>query len=602
VCGFAGELNLSRAAADAAAVARMAAAMADRGPDGSGLWAQGPVALGHRRLKIIDLSERAAQPMVDGELGLTVAFNGCIYNHHELRRELERAGYRFFSSGDTEVLLKAYHHWGDGFVERLVGMFAFCLVERDSGRVVLGRDRLGIKPLYLAEVGRSLRFASTLPALLAGGGVDTAIDPVALHHYLTFHSVVPAPRTILQGVRKLPPATLLAIEPDGRRSETVYWRTEFGRRPEHDGWTPRDWQDAVLGALRTAVDRRMVADVPVGCLLSGGLDSSLVVGLLAEAGVSDLLTFSIGFDSHGGMAGDEFRWSDVVAQRFGTDHHRIRIGSDRLLPALGRAIGAMSEPMVSHDVVAFHLLAQEVARHVKVVQSGQGADEVFAGYHWYPPLLDPAAAGRDGVGDDGVAAYARAFFDRPHVAMADVVAEPYRVGWDASGAFVADHFARPGASTPIDRALRIDSEVMLVDDPVKRVDNMTMAWGLEARVPFLDHELVELAAACPPELKVAHGGKGVLKDAARRVIPAEVIDRPKGYFPVPALTHLEGPLLDMVRDALTDPAAKQRGLFEPDYVGDLLADPNGELTPLRGNKLWQLGLLELWLQNHEIAP
>jgi len=575
----------------------MTGTMSDRGPDGSGLWAQGPVALGHRRLKVIDLSERAAQPLVDSELGLALAFNGCIYNHHELRRELEGAGYRFFSIGDTEVLAKAYHRWGDRFVDRLKGMFAFCLVERDSGRVLLGRDRLGIKPLYLAEVGRSLRFASTLPALLAGGGVDTSIDPVALHEYLTFHSVVPAPRTILQGVRKLPPATLLAVEPDGRRTETTYWRTEFGRRPEHDGWSPRDWQDAVLGALRTAVDRRMVADVPVGCLLSGGLDSSLVVGLLAEAGVSDLLTFSIGFESHGGIEGDEFRYSDVIARRFATDHHRIHIAGDRLLPALDGAVAAMSEPMVSHDVVAFYLLSQEVARHVKVVQSGQGADEVFAGYHWYPPMLEPGA-GADG----GVLAYSHAFFDRPDESMAEVVAAPHRCADDASGAFVSAHFARPGASTPIDRALRIDSEVMLVDDPVKRVDNMTMAWGLEARVPFLDHDLVELAAACPPELKVAQGGKGVLKEAARTVIPAEVIDRPKGYFPVPALTHLEGPLLDMVRDALTGPAAKQRGLFEPGYVDHLLANPNGELTPLRGNKLWQLGLLELWLQAHGVAP
>jgi asparagine synthase (glutamine-hydrolysing) len=321
------------------------------------------------------------------------------------------------------------------------------------------------------------------------------------------------------------------------------------------------------------------------------------VGLLAEAGVSDLLTFSIGFESHGGIEGDEFRYSDVVAQRFATDHHRIRIPSDRLLPALGGAIGAMSEPMVSHDVVAFYLLSQEVARHVKVVQSGQGADEVFAGYHWYPPMLDPGAAV-----DGGVLAYSQAFFDRPDEAMAEVVASAHRCADDASGAFVSSHFGRPGASSPIDRALRIDCEVMLVDDPVKRVDNMTMAWGLEARVPFLDHDLVELAAACPPELKVAHGGKGVLKQAARRVIPAEVIDRPKGYFPVPALTHLEGPLLDMVRDALTDPAAKQRGLFEQDHVDHLLSHPNADLTPLRGNKLWQLGLLELWLQSHGIAP
>jgi asparagine synthase (glutamine-hydrolysing) len=597
VCGFSGELNLSRDAADAVAVAKMTETMRRRGPDGSGLHAQGPVALGHRRLKIIDLSDRAAQPMVDTELGLTVAFNGCIYNHRELRHELEAAGYRFFSTSDTEVLVKAYHHWGDSFVDHLVGMFALCIAERDTGRVVLVRDRLGIKPLYLAEVGDRLRFASTLPALVAAGGVDTTVDPVALHHYLTFHSVVPAPRTILRGVRKLPPATLLAIEPDGRRHERTYWRVEAVRRPEHEGWTPQDWQDALLASLRTAVERRLVADVPVGCLLSGGLDSSLIVGLLAEAGQSSLLTFSIGFEAVDGMDGDEFRYSDVIADRFATDHHRIRIDTERLLPALGDAIGAMNEPMVSHDAVAFYLLSQEVSRHVKVVQSGQGADEVFAGYHWYPPMLDESAAA-----GGGVSSYARAFFDRPHDEMAGIVRPGHRWSRDASGDFVAAHFGRPGADLPIDRALRIDAEIMLVDDPVKRVDNMTMAWGLEARVPFLDHELVELAAACPPDLKVAQGGKGVLKDLARRVIPADVVDRPKGYFPVPALTHLHGPYLELVRDALHAPEAKERGLFEPAAVDRLLEAPNDSLTPLRGNKLWQLGLLELWLQTNGIAP
>jgi asparagine synthase (glutamine-hydrolysing) len=244
--------------------------------------------------------------------------------------------------------------------------------------------------------------------------------------------------------------------------------------------------------------------------------------------------------------------------------------------------------------VAFYLLSQEVAKHVKVVQSGQGADEVFAGYHWYPPMLE-ATADPDG----GVPTYARAFFDRNHDEMAEVVQARYRAARDEARAFVTERFAR-GGETPIDRALRLDQEVMLVDDPVKRVDNMTMAWGLEARVPFLDHELVELAAACPPELKVAQGGKGILKDVARRVIPAEVIDRPKGYFPVPALTHLHGRYLDLVRDALRAPVAKERGLFEPAYVERLLEAPNEALTPLRGNKLWQLGLLELWLQSNGI--
>ncbi len=287
-------------------------------------------------------------------------------------------------------------------------------------------------------------------------------------------------------------------------------------------------------------------------------------------------------------------YSDIIAERFGTDHHQIRIDTDRMLPALDGAIGAMSEPMVSHDCVAFYLLSQEVAKHVKVVQSGQGADEVFAGYHWYPPMADATSL------DGAVTRYRNAFFDRDPDGIADLVTADYLAEGDPSGDLVRAHFASPGAETGIDRALRLDTTVMLVDDPVKRVDNMTMAWGLEGRVPFLDHELVELAATCPPELKVAHEGKGVLKQAARRVIPAEVIDRPKGYFPVPALTHLEGPYLDLVRDALYAPAAKERGLFRPDAVERLLADPNGRLTPLRGNELWQLALLELWLQRHGI--
>jgi asparagine synthase (glutamine-hydrolysing) len=594
VCGATGEVRLDGLTPDITAVAAMAEAMTPRGPDGAGVWSQGRVALGHRRLKIIDLTDAGAQPMVDSQLGLSIAWNGCIYNYKELRQDLVGRGYRFFSTSDTEVLLKAYHHWGDRFVDHLKGMFAFAIVERDSGRVLLGRDRLGIKPLYLSEDSSRIRFASSLPALLAGGGVDTRIDPVALNHYLSFHSVVPPPRTILRGVSKVPPASLMAIEPDGRRTTTTYWEPDFTRRAETADWSERDWEDAVLASLRLAVKRRLVADVPVGCLLSGGVDSSLIVGLLAEAGQTGLSTFSIGFESVGNVVGDEFKYSDIVAERFGTDHHQIRIGTDRMLPALDGAIGAMSEPMVSHDCVAFYLLSQEVAKHVKVVQSGQGADEVFAGYHWYPPMADATSL------DGAVASYRTAFFDRDLDGIAQLVTHDYLAESDASGQFVTERFSRPGAETGIDRALRLDTTVMLVDDPVKRVDNMTMAWGLEGRVPFLDHELVELAATCPPELKVAHDGKGVLKEAARRVIPDAVIDRPKGYFPVPALTHLEGPYLDMVRDALYAPVAKERGLFRPDAVDRLLADPNGRLTPLRGNELWQLALLELWLQRHGI--
>jgi asparagine synthase (glutamine-hydrolysing) len=592
MCGLAGEVRFDGRRADVAALERMTACQRHRGPDGDGLWVRGPVGLGHRRLSIIDLSERGAQPMTDSHLGLTVVFNGIVYNHRQLRAELERAGHRFFSTSDTEVVLKAYAQWGTACVEHFLGMFAFAVVEHATGRVVLGRDRLGIKPLYVDTRPDRLRFASTLPALLTAGGVDTTIDRTALAHYMTFHSVVPAPLTILTGVRKLPPATVRVVEADGTSRDTVYWRPSFTRDPGRADWTSRDWEEALLGALRTAVERRMVSDVPVGVLLSGGIDSSLVVALLAEQGQTGLATFSIGFESAGEESGDEFEYSSLVAERFGTDHHRIPIDDSRLLPGIDAAVAAMSEPMVSHDCVAFYLLAQEVSRHMKGVQSGQGADEVLGGYDWYPPL---AGVPRDGA----VEAYSRVFFDRRWAAMGDVLEPDWIVGTDAPTAFIAEQFGRPGAETSVDAALRNDTTIMLVDDPVKRVDNMTMAWGLEARVPFLDHELVELAGRIPPELKLADGGKGVLKRAARGVVPDEVIDRTKGYFPVPAIRQLEGPYLDRVREALTDPAAKRRGLFRPDAVEAMLREPNKTRTTLGSNALWQLALLEMWLQKME---
>ncbi len=590
MCGICGEIRFDRSQPRVEPLQAMSAVMVPRGPDAGGLFHMNHVAAGHRRLKIIDLSEHAQQPMVDNELGLGIVFNGCIYNYRELRAELRALGYRFFSEGDTEVILKSYDAWGIGCVDRFLGMFAFGIWERDSGRLVLARDRLGIKPLYVAELNDGLRFASTLPALLASGGIDTSLDPVALHHYMTFHAVVPAPHTMLKGVRKLPPATIRVVEPDGRSRDHRFWSLRFETSPEETELSYQDWQERTLDMLRTAVERRLVADVPVGVLLSGGLDSSLIVGLLAEQGQHGLSTFSVGFEAAGGEKGDEFEYSDIVARHFGTDHHKIFVDSRRLLPSLEQCVGAMSEPMVSHDVIGFFLLSQEVSKHVKVVQSGQGADEVFAGYHWYPPLVEA---------DDAVQTYAGVFFDRDHAEYTSAV-HPDHVGDDHSRDFVARHFAQPGARRGIDRALRLDTTIMLVDDPVKRVDNMTMAWGLEARVPFLDHELVELAARIPARHKLAAGGKGVLKEAARSVIPNQVIDRPKGYFPVPALKHIQHEYLDFVRGVLDSDAARQRTLFRREYVDRLLDDPSGHITPLQGSKLWQVTLLEYWLQQHRL--
>jgi asparagine synthase (glutamine-hydrolysing) len=592
MCGICGEIRFDETAADVGAVEKMACAMDSRGPDSSGILAQGRVALGHRRLKIIDLSEHSQQPMFDAELGLGIVFNGAIYNYPELKEELQARGYRFFSSGDTEVILKAYHAWGADCVKRFNGMFALAVWERDSGTVFLARDRLGIKPLYYHRAGRKMLFASSLPAILATGEPGHDLDSAALHYYMNFHAVVPAPHTILQDIRKLEPGTTMQISRSGETTVRSYWQVNFDRSEEDAGRSFEDWQDLVLETLRLSVKRRLVADVPVGVLLSGGLDSSLIVGLLAEAGQKKLNTYSVGFESVNDEKGDEFQYSDIIAGHFDTDHHRIFIGSEELLPSLEGTVRAMSEPMVSHDAVGFYLLSREVAKKNKVVQSGQGADEVFAGYHWYPPMMQS----RNPVDD-----YLEVFRDRSHEEFTAITGSRY-VSDDFSRLFVENHFSRPGATLPIDKTLRIDTTVMLVDDPVKRVDNMTMAWGLEARVPFLDHEVVELSARIPGKFKVGgeNGGKYVLKEAARRVIPAGVIDRPKGYFPVPALKYIRGEYLGFVRAILHDPPARQRGVFRQEYISRLLEEPEDHITPLKGSKLWQIALLEYWLQLNKI--
>ncbi len=588
MCGIAGEIRFDTAAASSATIDAMLGILEPRGPDSQGIFAHNSVCFGHRRLKIIDLSDCASQPMADSALGLVLVFNGAIYNYRELRGELVGKGYSFFSHSDTEIIIKAYHAWGEDCVRRLQGMFAFAIWERDTGRTFFARDRLGIKPLYYTQHGPAMRFASSLPALLKSGEVDTGIDPVALNCYMSFHSVVPAPWTILRGIRKLPPATTMMVEPDGRKSQRIYWKPDYARTDEECRRSAGEWIDAVQDALQLAVKRRLVADVPVGVLLSGGLDSSLVVGLLSELGQSSISTFSVGFEDVAEEEGNEFRYSDIIAEHYSTDHHKIFVDHRELQANLSNCVRAMSEPMVSHDVIGFYLLSREVSRHVRVVQSGQGADEVFAGYHWYPPMMNTSPS-------EAYNTYAGVFFDRDFNEYRQAVDRSF-LSEDHAAAFVRNHFAMPGAEAPIDKALRLDSTVMLVDDPVKRVDNMTMAWGLEARVPFLDHELVELAAKIPAEHKVRDGGKYVLKEVGRRVIPEEVIDRPKGYFPVPALKYLEGDYLDMARNILNQDAAQQRRIFNRDYIDMLLDAPGEHLTPLRGSKLWQITLLEYWLQ------
>jgi asparagine synthase (glutamine-hydrolysing) len=468
-------------------------------------------------------------------------------------------------------------------------MFAFALFDRDERALWLARDRMGIKPLYYSELNGRLRFASNTQALLAGGGVDTEIDPIALHHQFTLHAVIPAPRTILKGIRKLSPGHCLTIEANGERKQRRYWSLP-ALRPA----TPRSddkWVEAIHEALREAIRKRnAIADVPVGVLLSGGLDSSLLVALLAESGVSDLHTFSVGFEDHPDEKGSEFEYSDPVAQRYDTRHHKFLVPNREVLRRLPEAVDAMAEPMFGQDAVAFYLLSEQVSREIKVVQSGQGADEVFGGYFWYPLMM----AESEGT---PVERFAKHYFDRDHEEFLRTVRSPWR-GADHTSALIAELLAESDSDSFMDSVLRMDVTTLIVDDPVKRVDNMTMAWGLEARVPFLDQQLVELAFQCPPELKLRDQGKYPLKRIARGIVPDSVIDRPKGYFPMPALKYVRGEFLSFMKDILHSQACRERGLYDPAYVELLLSAPEMHHTRLRGSKLWHLALLEYWLQRN----
>ncbi|MGB0723123.1 MAG: N-acetylglutaminylglutamine amidotransferase [Gammaproteobacteria bacterium] len=588
MCGICGELRFDGGPVDEAGLDAMSAVLAPRGPDHAGRHVQGPVGFGHRRLSVIDLSHAADQPMVDADSGLVLVFNGAIYNYPQLRDQLIGLGHAFRSHGDTEVILKAYAEWGEDCVTRFLGMFAFAIWDGRKKHLFLARDRMGIKPLYFTREAGRMRFASTAPALLAAGGLDTAIDPVALHHLFTLHAVVPAPRTVISSIRKLEPGHTLTIDAKGEERLRRYWTLD-SRRPAK-ALSQWEWVEAIHEALTRSVERRRtIADVPVGVLLSGGLDSSLIVGLLAEAGRDNLLTFSVGFEDQPEEKGSEFEYSDAVVERFGTRHHKLLIPNDEVLPRLPEAVTQMAEPMFGQDAVAFYLLAEQVSKHVKVVQSGQGADEVFAGYFWYSRMA--AAQG------DVLERFAPHYFDRDHEEFLAMVPSAYR-GVDHTSALIRERLEAVQADEYLDRVLNLDVTTLIVDDPVKRVDNMTMAFGLEARVPFLDHELVELAASMPPEWKLRDGGKYALKAISRGLLPDKVIDRPKGYFPMPALKYVRGAFYEFMHDILDSRACRERGLYERGYVDRLLAEPDKHHTRILGSKLWHLALLELWLQTH----
>ncbi len=588
MCGVCGEFRFDALEVDPQTLQKMLVPLQSRGPDHEGVYRTKMIGLGHRRLSIIDLSAKANQPMVDLDTNLMIVFNGTIYNYPELREQLMLKGHRFSSSGDTEVILKAYAEWGEDCVAKLVGMFAFAIWDDSKQELFIARDRLGIKPLYYSQTAKHFRFASNTQSLLAGGDVNTELDAMGLHHHLTLHAVVPAPTTILKGIRKVPPAHYMLVNKHGKVITKRYWQL---RANDIDASRDeKEWLHDIHAALALAVERRLnIADVPVGVLLSGGLDSSLLVGLLAESGVNNIQTYSVGFEDQPEERGNEFEYSDAVVDRFSSQHHKFSIQNNEVMQRLPQAIDHMAEPMVGQDAVAFYLLAEQVSQHISVVQSGQGADEVFGGYFWYPLM--------QAENNFSVESFAKHYFDRTHSEMMETL-HPDFVSEDFTTRKMTQLLEDANTENFLDAVLHMDVTTLIVDDPVKRVDNMTMAYGLEARVPFLDHELVELAMRAPTEYKTKDGGKFLLKSIARGLLPDKVIDRKKGYFPVPALKYVRGEFLEFMREILNSDTCRQRGLFQPDYINKLLSQPEVFMTPLRGSKLWHLALLELWLQRN----
>ena len=616
MCGIAGFADLdgmedARAAGDERLLRHMCAVIRHRGPDDEGVLVEKGVGLGMRRLSIIDLAT-GHQPIRNEDASVWVVFNGEIYNFRELRRDLTRRGHRFYTSADTEVIVHGYDEWGEGVFSRLHGMFGIALWDRRTATLLLARDRVGIKPLYYAETGGRLLFGSELKSLLATGEIDREIDAAALEHYLAF-LYTPPDQSILRGVRKLPPGHLLRWR-DGRARVHAYWRPPVDEKPIDEG----DAADALLQHLRDAVRSHLVSDVPLGAFLSGGIDSSLVVGLMAEATDRPVQTFSIGFDE---PAYDELEAARTVARHFGTDHHEFVVRPDALAIA-DRIVAHFDEPFGDSSAIPTWYVSELARRHVTVVLSGDGGDELFGGYDRYLP--HPLVAGFDRLSVPGARQLAGAIGRRlprgatgrrflQHVAQPEVERYVDAVsffGSDDRSALLLPGMRAEGAPSPErrlaalfartahlplgSRMMHADLVTYLPEDVLTKVDRMSMAHSIESRVPLLDHRLVEFALSLPLALKIQDGvRKRLLKEVGRRLLPEAILTRRKQGFAVPLTVWCRGGLRDAFSDVLRSARLRQRGYFEPREIDRLLDE---HLTGRRDHelRLWQLFMFELW--------
>jgi asparagine synthase (glutamine-hydrolysing) len=617
MCGICGLVSAERAP-DIEAVKRMSGQLVHRGPDDHGLFCEGPAALAARRLSIIDLAH-GHQPIENEDGSAVVVQNGEIYNYRELKRELEGRGHRFATDCDTEVLVHAYEEWGDAFVERLRGMFAIALWDKRRRRLLLARDRFGIKPLYYRQVGGELSFASELKAMLEQPGFSREIDPKAVAAYLAFNSI-PAPLTIFAEARKLPPGYLLTWE----GGELALRR--YARPGPVPGDEVRRGSAAELAAeLREVLDdsirAHLVADVPVGVLLSGGVDSGGIAALASRHADEPLRTFSIGFEEAGF---NELSRARLVAERYGTDHHELVLRPDavELLP---RLVEAFDEPFGDSSALPTYLVSQLACEHVKTAMSGEGGDELFGGYYTYVadllarrvgrlaalarPLAEALPSRTDRVGFDYKAKrFARAAalppLERHHgwkeifspQARAELAGE-HAVGWDPLDLY-RERYAETKGVEPLARMQDLDLGIYLVDDLLVKTDRLSMAHSLELRVPFLDPTVADFAFSLPTKLKVRGSAKKrLLRQALAPLLPREIVHGRKQGFSIPIAAWLRGPLEPFAREVLAPSAVARQGLLDPAAVTPLLDRHCAGREDL-SRQIWGLMALTLWFDRY----
>jgi asparagine synthase (glutamine-hydrolysing) len=626
MCGIAGLFRLSNEPVDAQRLGPMLDVIVHRGPDDQGVHSDGPLAMGMRRLSIIDIGG-GHQPIHNEDRKIWVVFNGEIYNFRKLRAELETLGHRFYTRSDTEVIVHLYEQWGESFVERLNGMYSIAIWDARDRKLLLARDRVGEKQLYYAIRNNTLVFGSELKCVLASGLVEKRLDLEGLDDYFTF-LYCPAPRTLFEGIHELPPATMLVADENGFRTH-CYWRLKF--EPQL-GLDQKEWIERFRAQFRASVRSRLESDVPLGALLSGGVDSSAVVAEMAEAGGGPVNTFCIGYEGDASYY-DERRYAAIVANKFSTNHHELIVRPD-LREVMPKLVDAFDQPFADSSAIANYYVFRETRRHVKVVLTGLGGDEVAAGYERYLGLsLHGRYRGLPSWLRNGVIARAvrglpeprsgsrvvermKRFVAQGELSDASAYAN-YISAFDAASrerlystnvreklagrnslAPVLALFEGPEAPDLINKALLVDTVGYLPGDLLTLTDRMSMASSIEARAPFIDPDLMEFMARVPPNLKLRRMEKKfILKKAFEGVLPKEILYRPKRGFTLPLTLWLRTELNGWMRELLSDGRLARTGLFNQTAVNELIE----QHTQGRNNhhaRLWALLMFVSWYDRH----